>query len=70
MGQTRTPEQWAAIGLQLGRERGMIDLLANEVKTVETLWMPAGVDPAYVAGVRQGYQEVTAAAGRPLGLGP
>lgn len=68
MGQHMTPEKWNAIGLQLGRERAVIDLLAGGAVPIDALWMPTGADPAYVDGVRQGYLEVATGALLPLGI--
>lgn len=52
-----TDEQWKKIGLQIGRERGQLDNLAGMVQPVDRLWIPRGVDPAYVDGLREGYLE-------------
>lgn len=62
-----TQEQWRTIGRQMGRERGQLDSMAGMVQPVERLWIPDGVDDAYVEGLHEGYLEIIA--GTPAQLG-
>jgi hypothetical protein len=67
MGQ-HTPDQWRNIGLQIGRERGLLDALAGEPRKPDQLWIPDGAHPAYVEALREGYLEAVAGDVHPLGI--
>lgn len=61
-----TDQEWAAIGLQIGQERGTLDRLTGQRQAPEDLWLPTGVPEPYVNALRQGY--VDALTGQSQGL--
>lgn len=65
---THTREEWKQIGRQVGRERGQLDHQAGIQQPLDKLWIPGGVDAAYVEGLVEGYMETVTGPVPQLGI--
>jgi len=60
------PKSWRSIGLQMGWEKAKLDEIDGKPLGVERHPAPAGADPEFVEGFREGY--IRCCEDQPVGL--